>query len=396
MRYFLILIMSAFLLPAVGVAQQGNVLDSADQLVRQKQYESAFKLLKEADPQNNDEDILVKKTKIAINYFVTSIEHVMFAFKDLSADEHIMDYRGKGGSYSMHIFDVDSLSRRLLDVKGPSAALYQNLTTYWFDVYLRYGNQQSPLDSVRKYAKKSIAYGGHDADTYYKLGYSYLLDDRIGKSIEYFNKSIQRNDSFPTSHYNLAYAYLMAGEPSNSLVHANRALALYEDSIQKGDAALMAAVALIDLNRPQKALDFLDQSDHLSPGNINALQTRLQAYFMLDKKEEADRLAKNIVAKDPGNPGMIQNISELYVEAGAEDRFVLLINQLLPDYAGKNEILGNLYFAIARVTMQDDPETAEQSLLKAEENFSKSYPEQHSIFNVIQQALQYVREQKGE
>lgn len=396
MRYFSILIMSIFLLPAVVWAQQDNVLDSADQLLSQKQYESAFKLLKEADPQNNNEDILVKKTTIAINYFVTSIEHVMFAFKDLSADEHIMDYRGKGGSYSMHIFDVDSLTRRLLSIRGPSAALYQNLTTYWFDVYLRYGNQQSPLDSVRKYAKKSIEYGVQDADIYYKLGYSYLLDERIGKSIEYFSKSIHRNDSFPTSHYNLAYAYLMAGEPSNSLVHANRALELYEDSIQKADAALMAAVALIDLNRPQKALGFLDQSDRLSPDNMNAMQTRLQAYFILDNKEKADRLAKNIVAMDPDNPGMIQRISELYVDAGAEDRFVQLINHLLSDYTGKAEILGNLYFAIARVTMQNDPERAEQALLNAEKNFSKSYPEQHSIFNVIQQALQYVREQKGE
>ena len=154
MRTFFLLTVFMVLISQGGFSQNPAVIDSADQLIEQKKYETAFRLLDKEDPKNENVQILSKKTDLLTNYFVTSINHVMFALKDLKEDESVMDYRGKAGNFKMHVFDADSLTRRLIQKKGSDFRLYRNMANYWFSVYLNYRdvpeNRKAPLDTVNK------------------------------------------------------------------------------------------------------------------------------------------------------------------------------------------------------------------------------------------------------
>jgi len=104
------LLLLLFIIPFKSFSQsREEALKKSTQLITEKKYNTAYDLLEKADPKNDDADIVIAKENIALGFFVTSIMHQMFALKDLKPNEDIMEYRGKEGSYSMHVFRADSI-----------------------------------------------------------------------------------------------------------------------------------------------------------------------------------------------------------------------------------------------------------------------------------------------
>ena len=68
---------------------ESEVLFKANELIKDKKYESAYRLLEDYDLKNDKPDVVLLKEKIALNYFVTSIMHQMFSFKDIQINEDI-------------------------------------------------------------------------------------------------------------------------------------------------------------------------------------------------------------------------------------------------------------------------------------------------------------------
>jgi hypothetical protein len=91
-----------------------QILKEADSLILLGKFNSAFIVLRDADPSNNNPSIALKKSRIALDYFVSAIMHHMFAFIDLKPGENISDYRGKAGSYSMYELEIDSIMTKLI------------------------------------------------------------------------------------------------------------------------------------------------------------------------------------------------------------------------------------------------------------------------------------------
>src|SRR6185437_586485 len=129
-----------------------EALKHSQQLVAEKKYNTAFDILDKADPKNTNADIAIAKQDILLNYFVTSIMHKMFALKDLKPNEDIMDYRGKEGSYTIHIFAADSIFNSLIKTDTSNYKLYSALGNYYYDVYVRYGaNWTESPETLFKY-----------------------------------------------------------------------------------------------------------------------------------------------------------------------------------------------------------------------------------------------------
>ena len=398
MRTLIFTSLFMLLISQMALSQNQTVIDSADNLIEKKQYESAFQLLDKEDPENDDIQILIKKTNLLTEYFVTSINHVMFALKDLDEGESVMDYRGKSGNFKMHVFDADSLTRRLIRKEGSDFRLYRNMADYWFSVYLNYGedsnNRKSPLDTVNKYSRLAISSGDSHFKTYYKRAFCLLMNDKYTEAIPVFEKSIQKNDSFPESHYNLAYAYLQINKFSNALISANRALELYDTPVKKADAARMAGISLMELDKPEKAKMYLKNSLKFAPDNYNTLHNLLEVFFMEDNLMKADSLAKKIFASDPGSPGVAEEIRRIYKKNNNIRGYLDLMRQELKNY-DKPKIKGNIYFNMAEANMPEEPDKAKEYLFKAKENFKKSVPGDHYVFNVIDKALQQIEGQEN-
>ena len=118
-----------------------ETIKKANDFIAEKKYETAFNLLDKFDPTNDKPNIVLLKEDILLNYFVTSIMHQMFALTDIKKDEDILDYRGKEGSFSMQMFQVDSILTRLIKIYPTNCKLNKGLADYYYEVHLKYGGR---------------------------------------------------------------------------------------------------------------------------------------------------------------------------------------------------------------------------------------------------------------
>nr|MCR5612310.1 hypothetical protein [Treponema sp.] len=86
----LVLLLSAATLSAKNVYDGADeatkkLLAEVDACIYQKKYATAFSKLSEQD----NEYVIAKRVDVAINYFVQSMMHQMFAFKDLDEDDDL-------------------------------------------------------------------------------------------------------------------------------------------------------------------------------------------------------------------------------------------------------------------------------------------------------------------
>ncbi|HBE79250.1 MAG TPA: hypothetical protein DDW65_15980, partial [Firmicutes bacterium] len=160
----------------VLAADTQKILEEADQLIKAGQYDTAFKLLSEADKKSENPEIVLKQVDIALNYFAVSTMHQMFAFKDLQPGETIEDIRGNeesesesgGGVYSYYQFEIDKILNKLIIRFPKNGQLYKALGEFYFEVSLRYGKgwlkpEQELVELAEKNCLKAEQNGVFDA-----------------------------------------------------------------------------------------------------------------------------------------------------------------------------------------------------------------------------------------
>ena len=91
----LIMLLVGFLFADTNVYEKMDlntkkVIQEVDKLIEERKYETAFGTLTTA---NENEYILAKKIELCTNYFVQSMMHQLFAFKNLVDNEDIYDVR---------------------------------------------------------------------------------------------------------------------------------------------------------------------------------------------------------------------------------------------------------------------------------------------------------------
>ena len=94
-------LISLFIALTVAGQTEKGTLKKANELIKEKKYQSAYKLLNDFDPKNCNVEIVLLKEDIVLNYYITSIMHQVFSLKDLEKNEDIMDYRDKEVSFNM-------------------------------------------------------------------------------------------------------------------------------------------------------------------------------------------------------------------------------------------------------------------------------------------------------
>lgn len=383
------ILMFSFFPLAHGQEQRQDVLDSSRALVNQQQYQSAFDLLQQADPNNNNPFILLEKTSLLTRYYVVSMGHVFFALKDIPQGRSLEEFRDQPGQFRLTQFDADSLTRRLLGQYPDNYLLYRNLAGYWYERYMKYGDPEegaeSPLDTIIKYGRKALLHGDRDPRAYYVLAYSYLASGRHGDAIPHFHQAIKINDSMAVAHYNLAHAYLQTREWPNALVHANRALELYDDPAYKARAARMAGVSLAEMEEPEAAKHFFNTSLRYEPENYNTLKSTLNLALSVDN-DEAQTIAARLFALNPESPRIANDLIHIYQKEEQWQQLLHFFNEQWTQYQHSPVALGNISFAKAKLLAREKPHEARKELEKAEKYFQQELPPEHDVFSIIKQA----------
>jgi tetratricopeptide (TPR) repeat protein len=382
-------IMPLIFILTIGItfAQNDAILD-ANKLIDNKKYESAIKVLNDADPTNKNPEIVIAKTDLYLKYFVTSIMHKMFALKDLEADEDIMDYRGSNGNFTMFAFAPDSVLNLLIEKYSENYNLRKTLGYYYHEVHLKYQQNWFEPDSVvinRFFDNYKIAFdnGIYDYWSAYGLGYAYLMQQEYESAIPYLEKSTELKKDYPSSHYNLAYAYLYTDQREQGIESAKKAMDLYDYPQYKADAARMIAVMYRELEDFENSIDFYKQADKIQPNDYYTLKPLLDLEISLNKENYQVR-TNQFFAIAPGNPTIYQDLMKMYWYYEKIEELLTFLASQHDNYHTDHKVMGNIYFYTAVIQYdKKDFKYSKDNFEKSREIFKKVYEPNHRVFEVI-------------
>jgi len=372
-----------------------DVINNAKNLIADKKYDSAYKLLDKSDSKNEIPDIVLLKEEIALNYFVTSIMHQVFGLKDLNPNETIWDYRGKPGEYNMISFPVNEILDKLIKKYPDNYKLYKGLGDFYYEVHLKYGDNwlkknKELFDLIEKNYSKAIAHDEYDYLTYYALGYLALSQEKYKESIPLFSKSIDLDKNYASAYYNLAYAYLYINERDSAILNAKRSLDLYQDRTYKGDAARMVATIYGELNNELKSIEYYEISNSIDSNNYYTLRPLLNLYVKTES-EKAKQTTEIFYKLGPEKPTIYNDLSTIYFENNKIDKLANFYRSNLTKYESDPKVYGNLNFYLGRLYFETDKKTALGYFLKSKEIFTKVYDKDHQVFKVINDAIEKLK-----
>ena len=361
--------------------------------VENQQYNSAFKMLEKMDPHNKDPELVIQKVNLAINYFVTSIMHQVFAFKDLRPGEDLLEIRGTQGTYESYQLKADTILLNLIKTYPENQELRRALGSYYFDVHYRYGDQWLiPEDSLiglyEYHFRIALENGSFDYETIYIIGYANLLKGEYPKAVNYFIRSLDLKEDEPKCHYNLAYAHMALDEWQEALFHSHRAMVLYEDNKWKADAARMIAIAYDELGNLPKSLDFYRQSNLLDPNNYYTIKPMLMVTSKIGNEIDLGMHSKELVDLDPDNPAVYQDLIEVYYGINEQKKLLEFLDSQLIAYKEDTLVMGNIHFYKGVIYYDlKDLENSRVSFETARYFFSEVYKTGHPVFPAIDSYL---------
>lgn len=390
MRKITNLFLILFSITSFGQSEK-ETIKKVNDFIADKKYETAFNLLDKFDPTNDKPDIVLLKEEILLNYFVTSMMHKMFAITDIKKNEDILDYRGKEGSFSMQMFEVDSILTRLIKTYPNNCKLYKGLADYYYDAHLRYGGHWLKEDTelfelMQINFEKAIDGNCADYLSYYVLGYSNLAQEKNKESIPYFLKSIEMNKTYASSHYNLAYACLFTDDIENALKYAKTSLELYNDKGFKSDAARMVGQIYTKLKDDKNALIYYEIADEIDPENYYSIKPILNLYVKTNNNN-TQKITKIFFNLAPENPTIYNDLETIYLNHDKGNDLIEFYKSQFSKFKDDKKTQGNLNFYLARIYLDTDKKLAKEYFIKAKVVFEKTFDKEHAVFKVIDEGL---------
>jgi TolB-like protein/DNA-binding winged helix-turn-helix (wHTH) protein len=218
--------------------------------------------------------------------------------------------------------------------------------------------QQVQVKLVPKYANSTTEKYVPQSDAYdlYLQGLYYLnkrTPNDIQKSIDYFGRSIQKDQSFALAYAALASAYLTAGVNASQIVEpypkalaaASRALEL-DDGLADAHAVLGAEKAAFEYNWTEAEVQ-LRRAVALSP-NFAYAHFVLSLYYLTPQGQSAEAIAemKKALELDPLSPTYNTTLGFTYYQAHQYEKALEQYNwtlRLRPDFYITHGQLARLY-----------------------------------------------------
>ncbi|HEX8348424.1 MAG TPA: hypothetical protein VF598_00550 [Hymenobacter sp.] len=295
MRFLLRTVAVCLLLTSTAYAQTNMaVLRKADDLIAQKKYDTAFRILQEYDPRNAKLAVVLKKEEYALNYSISTREYKSFTFKDLPILETLDDNRYKEGvggtTYRFRVGrSLDSLKRRY----PQNYKLDRGLGDYYFSLQQCDCADKNTLEDdlfplIIKHYAVAHENGYGDYYSYFATGYAYQRLGQFQQSVKPFLHSIKLRNDYPPTHLNLAFVYLELKQYDKAREQALLARDQFQDEQPKSDAEFL-------LGEIENRIKGIGVKDAAKP---NARSTKIGAH----PKSPTSHTRKGTNATKPATP----------------------------------------------------------------------------------------------
>ncbi len=207
---------------AAIVKRENKNIYQANQLMNQRQYAQAEKLLKDYinyDPLEEEAyrtlgyiSLAQRKYDDVLKWCGKSLElcpenYFSHHFVALAYLQPIQ-FQAEGIDVNSRLDSAEKHFKLSAQYKPNFSAAYEGQG----DVALYRGNTQLAL----KFYKESLQYSGNNPQTYYKAGEAYMRLNDINNAANYFNAAIQTNKNYAAPYYGMYQVYLKAGNDAEA------------------------------------------------------------------------------------------------------------------------------------------------------------------------------------
>jgi len=183
-------------------------------------------------------------------------------------------------------------------------------------IYIQQDKPDEALVAIQKAKEESpddISIMQAEADLYYRIG-------KVDKYNEVMKQVVLKDPENPSLYYNLGVASEQLGDKDSAKDYYKKAIELDPEMVNayinlaaltlSGERSIVEEMNKLgnsradnkkyqELNEKKKqyykdALPYLEKANELDPDNLDAMQTRLNIYYQLEKNEEAKKLQEQI------------------------------------------------------------------------------------------------------
>lgn len=359
--------------------------------IKEKKYNSAFQLLETYDPENKNIDLVLLKEDLALKYFVTSIMHRTFAFKDLGKSEDLLSVRGSTGNYRMFHFPIDQVLQELLKNNQDHCLLIRGLGDYYYEVSTKYGgNWLIKSDELSKEIEnqylKSVKSGCADAFVYNILGYQALDREDYQTSIEFFKKALMLKPIYPNPNYGIAISYIKLNHSETALDYALSAYSQFDTQRGKRDVARMLGRVYSDLKNDLKAREYYEFSNKVIPNHYGTLAGLVDVYARIDKPKLKKAMGE-FYGLNPRNPTIYHDLYDICASNNTVEDLINFYKEKLLKKENDLVIKGSLNFYLGQLYLKKEPQLAKKYIIQARDLFTQIYAKDHEVFKLIDNIL---------
>lgn len=371
-----------------------RTLAEVERLVTARRYESAYLVLEKADPDNNHPMLVARKVDLLIRYCVHSINHKIFALKDLPPGATLAQYRGmQPAGWNMRVFDPNEVLSGLLWTHRSSGILYRARGLYFADVIAQYGDRlEWSIAQLVAFVERDLALaralGIDDFDVALQLGNARIKKNDLPGAEPEFRKAHHFKPKEPWPAYNWAVVLLKLKRPAEAIGPAAVAFAHYEGNA-KADAGRALALANYQTGRHPEALKAIVVADRLRPKDIYILFQMVEIQLALGDEAGSSRTAQAIIGLDPRNMHALSSLRDAYVETPLWSKFHTVLDRAAAAHRRDPLALANLHFQRALLYRREGKtEAARAEMIRARALFQKHLPEGDGVFGMIDEFLE--------
>ena len=371
-------------------ATGAEALSEVDKLIESRQYLSAWTLLHDRADVIELGDFIVKKSELTLLYYSKTSSHQLFSFDDLDEGETLLELRRRGDSGpDLKLYDPAGALNMVLKETPGRADAWMWLGEYYYQVLTIYGDRwEKPAAETSKLAleafRKAISLGEESGELYGKTAYCELMAGEWDAAAGDLKKALEYDGDNGEYYYNLGLAFLNLQQLEEALEYTEKALNLLDEGPEMANALFLASSIHLYMGNEGDAENVLVRGLEVSPEDYRFPDRMIRLALSREDYDGARAAASRLVNLYPDNPENFRTIVQYFYDFGKLEELIPFFNIVTDIYSGKPEIMGNIYFHKGLTEFYlEDSEASREAFMKAEEEYSKIFPEDHQVFQVI-------------
>ncbi|QEN07312.1 tetratricopeptide repeat protein [Oceanispirochaeta crateris] len=366
--------------------ENSDVFGKTFELIEQEKYYSAIQYLYTEDPDNEDLDLVILKSKIFRNYFGQSLNHVMWGLKDLENDENLDEVRTGSGELNMYMFDTVEILTPFLD--DNRFKVLHELGLYYHSVIMGYGNSlNESFGDVSELSRKNLSEcfdnNFYDDESLTVLGTYYFQDQNMKMAEELFRKALDLNGNNPAANFNYGFILYRNGLLEEAVKYVRVAAEGYLYRNLSIDAYSFAGFLYHAIENYKDALLMFDIALEANPMDYRAYPSYIDSLIKTGDLDKAKERTLHFMMIEPANSYVGNQLIPIYKDNGQIDLIVSILEDCIVQNSNNDETLANFYFQKGNVGLLYNKDKGLEDLLKAKEYFLKFSDRNHPAVKAI-------------